>query len=136
MTAPGAEITTDAAQARPGRAALPLHGLQAIALLFLVAKLVLLAVQQPFMDETYYFLWGQHPALSYYDHPGLIGWIEGISGALFGWNVVALRFPVFLTLLGDVGFSTCSRGGFRGSAGKSHSGFRPHSFSPCRWLRP
>lgn len=81
---------------------LPLRVVQAVAIVFLTVKVVLLVTMQPFMDETYYFLWGQHPALSYYDHPSLIGWTEAISAAVFGWNVAALREPAFLTLCGDL----------------------------------
>jgi 4-amino-4-deoxy-L-arabinose transferase-like glycosyltransferase len=76
--------------------------LRVAALLLLAVKLVLLVAAQPFMDETYYFVWGQHPQLSYFDHPSLVGWAEGLSGALFGWTVLGLRAPVLLTLAGDL----------------------------------
>lgn len=76
--------------------------LRAVALGFLAIKLVLLFVTRPFMDETYYFLWGQHPALSYFDHPPLIGWTQWVAGSLFGWSVFGLRAVVALTLLGDL----------------------------------
>ena len=103
MTLSGVQATNMSEERpRPTGGVLPLRLLQAIALLFLAAKLVMFAVQRPFMDETYYFLWGQHPALSYYDHPSLVGWTEGISGALFGWTIFALRLPVLLTLIGDL----------------------------------
>ncbi len=26
-------------------------------------------------DECYYWVWGHHPQLSYFDHPGMVGWI-------------------------------------------------------------
>jgi hypothetical protein len=55
------------------------------------------------MDETYYWMWGQHPALSYFDHPPLIAWTQGLSAAIFGWNKLALRLPVVLTLVADLG---------------------------------
>ena len=77
------------------------HLLRAVALVFLVARLVQLVAAHPFMDETYYWLWGQHPALSYFDHPPLIGWTQGLFSGL-GWTVVALRFGPFLTLCGDL----------------------------------
>ncbi len=78
--------------------------MRGIAVVLLLVKLVLLLGAHPFMDETYYFLWGQHPQLSYFDHPALIGWTQGIAGTLFGWNVFGLRAMVLLTLLGDLGF--------------------------------
>jgi 4-amino-4-deoxy-L-arabinose transferase-like glycosyltransferase len=74
---------------------------RAIAIAFLAVKLVLLVAVRPFMDETYYWLWGQHFALSYFDHPPLVGWTAGLS-SIFGWNIVALRLPVLLTLIGDL----------------------------------
>lgn len=73
-----------------------------LALGFFAIRLVAPALFQPFMDETYYWMWGQHPALSYFDHPPLIGWTQGLSAALFGWNLFALRAPVLLTMLGDL----------------------------------
>jgi len=81
---------------------LPLGLLRGLAVAFLLFKLVLLAVAAPFMDETYYWLWGQHPALSYFDHPPLIGWTQGLFAALFGWSPFATRIGVVLTLLGSL----------------------------------
>jgi 4-amino-4-deoxy-L-arabinose transferase-like glycosyltransferase len=77
--------------------------LRLLALLFLAVRLALIVVANPFMDETYYWMWGQHPALSYFDHPPLIAWTEGLSAGLFGWNKVALRLPVVLTFMADLG---------------------------------
>ena len=73
-----------------------------VAIAFLAIKLALLVFSHPFMDETYYFLWGQHPAFSYFDHPPMVGWTEGLAGTLFGWSILGLRFFVLLTLLGDL----------------------------------
>ena len=75
-----------------------------IAVILLLIKLVLLLGAHPFMDETYYFIWGQHPQLSYFDHPAMIGWTQGIAGAVLGWNVFGLRAMVLLTLIGDLVF--------------------------------
>jgi len=36
-------------------------------------------------DEAHYALYGAHPALSYYDHPPLVGWLQ--------WPLVALDAP-------------------------------------------
>ena len=74
----------------------------AVAVVLLAIKLVMLVVAHPFMDETYYFMWGQHPALSYFDHPPLVGWTEGLAAALFGWSIIGLRAMVALTLMGDL----------------------------------
>ena len=84
------------------RPVLPLGWLRGIAIALLLGKLVMLAVTPVFMDEAYYWLWGRHPDLSYFDHPPLNAWLQGLSGAIFGWNVVGLRAPVALTLFGDL----------------------------------
>ncbi len=48
-------------------------------------------------DEAYYRLWGLHPALSYYDHPPMIGWWIAAGQALFGDTVFAVRALVVLS---------------------------------------
>ena len=69
--------------------------------LLLAAKLTLLVTSGTFMDEAYYWMWGQHPALSYYDHPPLNAWLQGLAGAIFGWSRLGLRIAVVLALVGD-----------------------------------
>lgn len=81
---------------------LPLPWLRGIAVGLLTVKLVVLVATPVFMDEAYYWLWGQHPDLSYFDHPPLNAWLQGLSASVFGWNVVGMRAVVVLTLLGDL----------------------------------
>jgi len=38
-------------------------------------------------DETYYWLWGQYPALGYFSKPPLIGWLYGLLSLPFGPSV-------------------------------------------------
>jgi len=80
----------------------PLTLLKWAAALLLAGKLALLIASGTFMDEAYYWMWGQHPALSYYDHPPLNAWLQGFAGALFGWNRLGLRIVVVLALAGDI----------------------------------
>jgi len=47
-------------------------------------------------DEAYYRIWGLYPALSYYDHPPMIGWWIATGQALFGDTVFAVRALVVL----------------------------------------
>lgn len=68
-------------------------------LLFRVAYW-LLAPPNP--DEAYYWLWGRHPALSYYDHAPLAAWTGSLFTALLGSSAAALRLPTLLTLVGDL----------------------------------
>lgn len=48
-------------------------------------------------DEAYYRIWGLYPALSYYDHPPMIGWWITAGQALFGDTVFGLRAIVVLS---------------------------------------
>ncbi|MHB1102650.1 MAG: ArnT family glycosyltransferase [Devosia sp.] len=80
----------------------PLTLLKWAAALLLAGKLALLVTSGAFMDEAYYWMWGQHPALSYYDHPPLNAWLQGLAGAIFGWNRLGLRIVVALALAGDI----------------------------------
>jgi 4-amino-4-deoxy-L-arabinose transferase-like glycosyltransferase len=81
---------------------MPLRLVQAVVLAFFALKLAHLGFAGPFQDEAYYWMWGQHPALSYFDHPPLNAWLLGLSSRLFGWSVFALRLPVALALVADV----------------------------------
>jgi len=40
------------------------------------------------VDEAHYALYAAHPALSYFDHPPLVGWLQ--------WPLVALQLPDFV----------------------------------------
>ncbi|MCX2723885.1 ArnT family glycosyltransferase [Roseibium salinum] len=54
-------------------------------------------------DEAYYRLWGLYPALSYYDHPPMIGWWIAAGQAAFGDTVFAVRVLVIVSgLIGTV----------------------------------
>lgn len=61
----------------------------------LLIKLLLAVVMPLTGDEAYFFLWGRHPALGYYDHPPMVGWwltaLMSVSDALW-W----LRMPSVL----------------------------------------
>jgi len=54
----------------------------------------------PNPDEAYYWLWGSHPEFSYFDHPPLQAWLQGLSDTLFGDTLFGLRFFNLLTSIG------------------------------------
>jgi 4-amino-4-deoxy-L-arabinose transferase-like glycosyltransferase len=60
---------------------------------FLVLRVVFWFTTFPNPDEAYYWLWGQHPDLSYYDHPPLQAWVQGGLTAIFGRSKFVLRLP-------------------------------------------
>lgn len=54
-------------------------------------------------DEAYYRIWGLYPALSYYDHPPMIGWWITAGQALFGDTAFGLRaVVVFSGVIGSL----------------------------------
>ncbi|OGT49010.1 MAG: hypothetical protein A3F17_06820 [Gammaproteobacteria bacterium RIFCSPHIGHO2_12_FULL_41_15] len=68
--------------------------------------LALLAIHQFNLnsDGAHYALYGQHLALSYYDHPPMVGWLEGIAIKIFGVNdFAAMTIPVLASLLTILG---------------------------------
>lgn len=46
-------------------------------------------------DESYYWVWGHFPQLSYFDHPPMIGWIFSLGRLFDGWHS-AVRIPSIL----------------------------------------
>ncbi len=50
-------------------------------------------------DEAYYWLWAQHPAFGYYDHPPMVAWWIGASTTIFGDSAFAVRLPFVLSFL-------------------------------------
>jgi 4-amino-4-deoxy-L-arabinose transferase-like glycosyltransferase len=67
--------------------------LPASLLLFLLLRLVFWLSTFPNPDEAYYWLWGQHPALSYYDHPPFLAWIQAMATSILGRSFFTLRLP-------------------------------------------
>lgn len=45
----------------------------------LLVKLVLAAALPLTNDEAYYWVWAQHPQLSYYDHPPVVAWLYALG---------------------------------------------------------
>ena len=56
-------------------------------------RLLFWLIAFPNSDEAYYWLWGQHPAFSYYDHPPLHAWIQGLFTIILGRSNFTLRLP-------------------------------------------
>lgn len=47
-------------------------------------------------DETYYWVWSKHPALSYFDHPPMIAYMMYLSSKL-GYSEFFVRLPALIT---------------------------------------
>jgi len=65
-----------------------------------VAVKLLLVVLVPVTgDEAYFYLWGENPALTFYDHPPLTGWLLTLSQGILGWMdipILELRLPAII----------------------------------------
>ena len=72
--------------------------LLAVIVYFVGLRALVTVFAPPVLDEPYYWLWGRHLALSYYDHPPLQGWLQGLWYALFGHNQFALRWTTWAAL--------------------------------------
>ena len=48
-------------------------------------------------DEAYYWMWGQHPGWSYFDHPPLHAWLLG-AVSILGWSPFTLRLLTWVSL--------------------------------------
>ena len=51
------------------------------------------------VDEAHYVLYGRFPALSYFDHPPLVGWIQMLFGHLPIGELLRARLPAMLLSL-------------------------------------
>lgn len=76
----------------------------AIALAATLAFRLWLAIALPMSgDEAYFVLWGRHPALGFYDHPPMVGWLLAplvrLSEAAWVLRLPALLLPVLVALL-------------------------------------
>jgi len=75
--------------------------LKALPFPILVSVLMLLrlvaAARAPLVpDETYYWLWAQHPAVGYYDHPPMVAWWIDAT-AVLGSSALAIRLLFVLS---------------------------------------
>ncbi|HIK45927.1 MAG TPA: glycosyltransferase family 39 protein [Leptolyngbyaceae cyanobacterium M65_K2018_010] len=76
---------------------------------FLALRLLFWLVTFPNPDEAYYWLWGQHPDFSYYDHPPFQAWVQGAIAAVLGPSPLALRLPNLVSsgILAVVAYRIC-----------------------------
>ena len=84
--------------ATPARLSLGEKLLVAIAAYFLALKLIYAFGAAPIADEAYYWLWGRPLSIGYFDHPPLLGWLNGLVYSVLGRSLFALRLPSLLAL--------------------------------------
>jgi 4-amino-4-deoxy-L-arabinose transferase-like glycosyltransferase len=76
--------------------------LQLVVAYLVVLKLWFAVGVTPMGDEAYYWMWGQHLSWSYFDHPPLNGWLQGVVATLFGWSNISVRLLTLTTLSGTL----------------------------------
>lgn len=54
-------------------------------------------------EEAYYWMYSQHPSLSYFDHPPMVAWVIGAGTWLFGNNELGVRIAGNLLMIGASG---------------------------------
>jgi 4-amino-4-deoxy-L-arabinose transferase-like glycosyltransferase len=69
-------------------------GVLGLAALTLAARWLFSTFRQLVPDETYYWVWSQHPALSYIDHPPMIAWLIRLGTHLHGDSEFGVRWPM------------------------------------------
>src|SRR5579862_2605667 len=85
----------------PARSACSWQVLGAIAFVTLVRSILSTQLELSSV-ESYHWVYSQHPALGYYDHPGMIAWIGGLSTAVFGHSPLGFRALTLATSGGMV----------------------------------
>lgn len=65
----------------------------AIWLSIFVLKLIFFSFLPAVDDEAYYWVWGKNLSLSYFDHPGMVGWFTSLSSNsfYFRWPFIAIN---------------------------------------------
>ncbi|MDX2203661.1 MAG: glycosyltransferase family 39 protein [Hyphomicrobiaceae bacterium] len=82
-------------RASPSMPGLLLAAVVAVALL----RAVVAAATGLTDDESYYRLWALAPAISYLDHPPMVGWLMAAGRAIAGDTAFGLRLPALLISL-------------------------------------
>ena len=67
-----------------------------IILLFQLFRLVLLPFMGLMPQDAYYYLYGQNLSWSYFDHPGMIGYLLRFTSELLGQSVFVVKLTDFL----------------------------------------
>ena len=58
-------------------------------------RLILLPFMGLMPQDAYYYLYGQNLSFSYFDHPGMIGYILRLFSEVFGQSVFTVKFTDF-----------------------------------------
>jgi 4-amino-4-deoxy-L-arabinose transferase-like glycosyltransferase len=93
------DAVSDIVAARTRAPRLDLLPLQLAVACLVLLRLAYAVVVPPNGDESYYWLWGGHLQLSYFDHAPMVGWTSAIGRLLLGWTPAGLHFAPVVTSL-------------------------------------
>lgn len=78
------------------------HPLAKAAFALLIIRIVTIFFMGIMPQDAYYFFYGENLALSYFDHPPMIGWMLRLFTNLLGKNIYAVHFADFIVTLATV----------------------------------
>ncbi|WP_354355288.1 glycosyltransferase family 39 protein [Pedobacter sp. UYP30] len=70
--------------------------------IIILIRIIFIFFMGPMPQDAYYFLYSQHPSLSYFDHPAGIAVILRFFTSVFGNNTIAIKLADSVTTLGTV----------------------------------
>ena len=73
-----------------GKRSLPILAIGSVLLLTII-RLLMAGKTELIPEESYYWTYSQHPALSYFDHPPMVAWMIALGTGLFGNTELGVR---------------------------------------------
>jgi hypothetical protein len=78
------------------------RGIAALFLVWLLSRWAFDSLWNLVPDEAYYWVWSQHLALSYLDHPPIVAYLIRLGTALMGNTELGVRWPAGIVTAGTV----------------------------------
>jgi 4-amino-4-deoxy-L-arabinose transferase-like glycosyltransferase len=72
------------------------------AFVLLILRTLTIAVMGIMPQDAYYYFYSEHLALSYFDHPPMVGWMLWLFTSVLGKSIFAIHVTDFLITLGTV----------------------------------
>ena len=78
------------------------HPLAKATIALLIIRIATIFFMGTMPQDAYYFFYAENLALSYFDHPPMIGWMLRLFTTLFGKSIYAVHFADFIVTLATV----------------------------------
>ena len=73
-----------------------------LALLLFILRIITIAVMGNMPQDAYYYFYSENLALSYFDHPPMVGWMLWLFTSVLGKSIYAVHATDFLITLATV----------------------------------